>query len=168
MIKTVNINARIPVKSVTPPIYGVVKNVKMSSGDILKCLIRRAIVDEVLDDGSTVRLTMKNYFTDNGPVKTDKVDETVVELPAADVKIPEPDPVEVHSVPEAADITAVSVDEKTEEDSTDEVENTESVESEDSNINNSEDSSNDEQNETKTFTSGQNDNQVPARNKKKH
>lgn len=66
MTKRVNIRTYIPVRSLTPPIHGTYNNIIMSTGDILKCLCKRAIVDEILPDGSTVRLTMKNYYTDNG------------------------------------------------------------------------------------------------------
>lgn len=66
MTKRVNINASVAIRNITPPIYGVCKNVIMSTGDILKCLCKRAIVDEILPDGSTVRLNMRNYYTDNG------------------------------------------------------------------------------------------------------
>lgn len=66
MTKRVNINAPVAIRNITPPIYGVCKNVIMSTGDILKCLCKRAIVDEILPDGSTVRLNMRNYYTDNG------------------------------------------------------------------------------------------------------
>ena len=66
MTKRVNINAPVAIRNITPPIYGVCKNVIMSTGDILKCLCKRAIVDEILPNGSTVRLNMRNYYTDNG------------------------------------------------------------------------------------------------------
>lgn len=64
MIKTVNIKADIPIKNVDPPIYGVHKGIKMNPSNILKCLCRRAIIEEVLSDGSTVRLTTKNFRED--------------------------------------------------------------------------------------------------------
>ena len=66
MTKRVNINAPVAIRTITPPIYGRVSNIVMTTGDILKCLCKRAVVDEILPDGSTVRLTMKNYYTDNG------------------------------------------------------------------------------------------------------
>ena len=66
MTKRVNINAPVAIKTITPPIYGTCKNVIMTTGDILKCLCRRAIVEEILPDGSTIRLNMRNYYTDNG------------------------------------------------------------------------------------------------------
>ena len=66
MTKRVNINAPVAIRTITPPIYGRVSNIVMTTGDILKCICKRAVVDEILPDGSTVRLTMKNYYTDNG------------------------------------------------------------------------------------------------------
>ena len=65
MTKIVNINARFPIKSITPPIYGTLTNVEMSTSNILKCLMRHAIIEEVLPDGSTIPLNYKNYYTDN-------------------------------------------------------------------------------------------------------
>ena len=62
--KIVNINARIPVKTVSPPIYGVKNGVEMSISDILKCLTRRAIIHQVLSDGSLIQLTTKNFRDD--------------------------------------------------------------------------------------------------------
>lgn len=66
MTKRVNIRTTMPVRNVTPPINGTLHDVIMTTGDVLKCLSKRAIVDEILPDGSTVRLTMRNYYTDNG------------------------------------------------------------------------------------------------------
>lgn len=66
MTKKVNINAPIAVRTVTPPIYGTVKGIFMTTGDILKCLCKRARIEEILPNGNLVNLTMKNYFTDNG------------------------------------------------------------------------------------------------------
>lgn len=64
--KRVNIKAPIAIRNITPPIYGTCNNIIMTSGDILKCLCKRAQVEEILPDGSTVKITMKNYYTDNG------------------------------------------------------------------------------------------------------
>lgn len=90
MIKKVNIKASVPIKDFRPPIYGTCNGIEMTTGDILKCLCKRAIVDEVLPDGSTIRLDLKNYYTDNTP-KT-------IEVPAADkVQVVETSvPVDVH------------------------------------------------------------------------
>lgn len=64
--KRVNIKAPVAVRNITPPIYGTCNNIIMTSGDILKCLCKRAQVEEILPDGSIVKITMKNYYTDNG------------------------------------------------------------------------------------------------------
>lgn len=66
MTKIVNIRTRVAVKTVTPPICGTVKGIVMTTGDILKCLCKRAQVEEVLPDGTTVKLNMSNYYIDNG------------------------------------------------------------------------------------------------------
>lgn len=66
MTKIVNIRTRVAVKTVTPPICGTVKGIVMTTGDILKCLCKRAQVEEVLPDGRTVKLNMSNYYMDNG------------------------------------------------------------------------------------------------------
>ena len=78
MTKIVNINARFPVKSIVPPIYGTLKNVEMSTSNILKCLIRHAIIEEVLPDGTTIPIDYKNYYTDNSKGH-EAVKEKVVE-----------------------------------------------------------------------------------------
>ena len=77
-IKTVNVNARVPVNSVHPPIYGTLKNVEMSTTIILKCLLRRAQVFEVFEDGSTLKLNLSNYYTDNtNAVKSTPATKTI-------------------------------------------------------------------------------------------
>lgn len=66
MTKIVNIRTRVAVRNVNPPISGSAKGIVMTTGDILKCLCKRAQVEEVLPDGTTVKLNMRNYYTDNG------------------------------------------------------------------------------------------------------
>lgn len=66
MTKIVNIRTRVAVRNVNPPISGSVKGIVMTTGDILKCLCKRAQVEEVLPNGTTVKLNMRNYYTDNG------------------------------------------------------------------------------------------------------
>lgn len=82
MTKRVNINAPIAIRNVNPPMYGVCKNVIMSTGDILKCLCKRAIIDEILPDGSTVRLNMRNYHLDNGAGLDVSVHNVTIGAPA--------------------------------------------------------------------------------------
>jgi hypothetical protein len=69
MVKKVNIYAPLPIRTVTPMIYGRLNNVCMSPANILKCLVGRATVHEVLSDGSLLKLNEKNYNTVNTPVK---------------------------------------------------------------------------------------------------
>ena len=66
MTKRVNVTTTIPVRTITPPLNGTYKDIIMSTGDILKCISRRAIVDEILPNGMNIRLTMGNYYSDNG------------------------------------------------------------------------------------------------------
>ena len=66
MTKRVNVKAPVAIRNITPPIYGTCKDIVMTTGDILKCICKRAIVEEILPDGSTIRLNMSNYYTDNG------------------------------------------------------------------------------------------------------
>ena len=66
MTKRVNVVTKVAVRNVNPPISGSYKNIIMSTSDILKLLSKRAMVEEILPDGSTVKLTMRNYYTDNG------------------------------------------------------------------------------------------------------
>ena len=96
MTKRVNINAKVPVRDIKPPIYGTLNNIVMSTGNILKCLCKRAIVDEILPDGSTVRLTMKNYYTDNGAGLTAAPNPTkkkAAAKTAKSVKVHKPEPI---------------------------------------------------------------------------
>ena len=66
MTKRVNVYAQVAVRNVTPPIHGTCKDIVMTTGDILKCLCKRARVEEIMPDGKTIRLNMSNYYTDNG------------------------------------------------------------------------------------------------------
>lgn len=102
MIKKVNIRASVPIKDFRPPIYGTCNGIEMTTGEILKCLCKRAIVDEVLPDGSTIRLDLKNYYTDNTP-------KTTTEVPAADkVQVVETSvPVDVHDETPVTELESV-------------------------------------------------------------
>ena len=88
--KKVNITANIPIKTVTPPIYGVKKNITMTISDIMKCLTRRAIVEQVLSDGSTVRLTDKNFRYDfeaelQERLRAEKINSKIVTPPTGNI-----------------------------------------------------------------------------------
>ena len=78
--KKVNVSAPTMVTNTHPQLYGFVPNVTLTLEDILKCLVRRGVtVDEILNDGSTIRLNLKNYMNNNNPVKAAEKEE---EIPA--------------------------------------------------------------------------------------
>lgn len=66
MTKRVNVRTVVAVRTTNPPISGTYKNVIMTTSDILKCLCRRAHVEEILPNGKTIKLNMHNYYLDNG------------------------------------------------------------------------------------------------------
>ena len=91
MVKRVNVNAPIPIRTVTPYIYGRLENVSMSPSTILKCLIGRATVHEILSDGTLLKLNEKNYNTENKPAgkkvtKPGKVATPKSAISSSDVK----------------------------------------------------------------------------------
>lgn len=65
MTKYVSVRTRVAVRNTNPPICGSYTGI-MTTGDILKCICKRAKVEEILPDGRTVLLNMSNYYTDNG------------------------------------------------------------------------------------------------------
>ena len=97
--KVVNVKADIPLRDFKPPIHGTCKNVTMTTGQILRCLCKRAIVDEVLPDGSTIRLNMSNYYLDNSSSVTTKTEVPAAE-PEAKTQVVETRP-DVNEEPEA-------------------------------------------------------------------
>lgn len=120
MTKRVNIKTTIPVRNITPPLSGTCKDIIMTTGDILKCLCKRAVVEEILPDGSTIKLNMHNYYTDNGAglyVTRETKQAAVIEIDAKKVEE------ENNSV----EISGIMVDDKKEE----EIDN---IESNDNNI----------------------------------
>lgn len=67
MTKTVNIYPNGAITTLNPPIRSRVLGVTKSVAEIRKCIIAKAIVDEVLPGGKTVRLDFSNYDKDNNP-----------------------------------------------------------------------------------------------------
>lgn len=67
MVKNVKIHAPIAIKTVVPTIYGDIEKTSMSPANIMKCLIGRATVWEILSDGSLLKLNSSNYNTVNRP-----------------------------------------------------------------------------------------------------
>lgn len=77
MNKTVNIYPRTPITTLNPPIRGIVRNVVKSTKEIRECIIARAVVEEVLSDGSTLILDFSNYNKDNN---SNPIDASVNEI----------------------------------------------------------------------------------------
>lgn len=110
MTKRVNVRANVAVRNINPPIHGTCNDIIMTTGDILKCLCKRAHVEEILPNGTTVTLNMKNYFTDNGAglfVKKEKQQH---------VEVKKPEPEKADKAPEVPETPVVeTADEKKEE-----------------------------------------------------
>lgn len=82
-MKRVNISTRLPIRSVNPPITGRKNNIELSTQDIRACILSGAFVDEILPDGSTVRLSLSNYTKDNYVAKPEVKVETPVTVEEA-------------------------------------------------------------------------------------
>lgn len=61
MLKKVNVFPMVPIYSIKNPIVGTTFNVELSTGDILCCIYARAKVEEILPNGTTINLDLKNY-----------------------------------------------------------------------------------------------------------
>ena len=94
--KIVNIKADVPIRDFKPPIHGTCNRITMTTGQILRCLCKRAVIDEVLPDGTTVRLNMSNYHLDNTrlmnnnavpAIHTEEVEKQVVETKPVDMTV---------------------------------------------------------------------------------
>lgn len=117
MTKTVNIQATIPVRTLAYPICGVIKNIEMEVGDIFKCICGRAFVDEILSDGTLVRLGMENYNKDNETQPVEFVEEPPAEVvPPAEEFIEDPAeeaPLAPVTIPPTAPVEEVVVEDET-------------------------------------------------------
>ena len=98
MFKTVNIFPKFPIIGVNPPIRTAVRKVTKSTADIRTCIIARAIVEEILEDGSTVILDLNNFDKDNSnPVVEEPIAEPEDTIPVQEevsepVEVVEPEP----------------------------------------------------------------------------
>lgn len=98
MFKTVNIFPKFPIISVNPPIRTSVRRVTKSTTDIRACIIARAIVEEVLPDGSTIVLDLNNFDKDNSniavkkPIAEPEDTVPVQEEVSEPVEVSEPEP----------------------------------------------------------------------------
>lgn len=125
--KVVNVYPNKAITSINPPIRSKVMKVTMPITSIRKCIIERAIVDEVLPDGRTVRLDFTNYDKDNS-VKTvedavkeaeSKIEDEVTDEITVDDS-DEEDEI-VHIVEETDEEEAVPAEEEKVEDAIEEV-----------------------------------------------
>lgn len=89
MKKHVNVYATNPIRNIIPPLMGTYLNIEMDEIDIYKCICGRAIVDEVLSDGSLVRLDFNNYKKINEK-KVEVKTEPEVAVPVVEEPIVEP------------------------------------------------------------------------------
>lgn len=73
-------------------IVGSLKETYLTVGEIVQCLQRKAFVEEILEDGSTIQLTIMNYDKDNNAnIRAKMAKEGKLEAP----KAVEPNKVEV-------------------------------------------------------------------------
>ena len=82
--KLVNIYPTMPITDFNPPMRVPTKRVYKTIGEIRTCLIRRAIVDEIMPDGSTVRLGLDNYNAVLNPIAKEEETEVVTSKPEVD------------------------------------------------------------------------------------
>lgn len=65
MKKRVNIETCIPLTIFQSPIVGKVMNLELTTDEIYSCICQKALVEEILSNGSTVALDFSNYAIDN-------------------------------------------------------------------------------------------------------
>jgi len=84
MMKVINLYTRAPITALSVPIRGTAMGLHLHVKDIFKCMCQKAVIDEVLKDGSLVRLDMANYNTNNEPVIEEAIVEEVITPPVVD------------------------------------------------------------------------------------
>ena len=65
MIKRVNVRTTTEIRNIQTPIFNSRKNITMNTMDIRTCLMKGAYVDEILNNGTVLRLNLYNYNKDN-------------------------------------------------------------------------------------------------------
>ena len=73
------------VLSVTPPIYRTAMGIELTESDIQRCLWAKAVVEEILPDGSIIPLGFDNFNKDNNPNK-EEVKPQAQPAPVKEVK----------------------------------------------------------------------------------
>ena len=88
MTKKVNIYPTRPIVTVNPPIRSAVKNVTKPLPDIRACIMARAIVEEIMEDGRVTNLDLNNYDKDNtGSIPTVKINVDLTDATKEDVAV---------------------------------------------------------------------------------
>lgn len=77
MKKKVDITPTLPIFQLRVPVVGPVMNYEMAIGDIGVCIYARALVDEILEDGTKVRLNLQNYDKDNSHLAKSNIEKIV-------------------------------------------------------------------------------------------
>ena len=75
LVKKVNIYPSMPITGLNPVIRTATKNVFKSVEEIKICINARAIVEEILGNGKTLRLNLSNYDKDNITNKKPVIEE---------------------------------------------------------------------------------------------
>lgn len=78
LTKVVNIYPSTPITGVNPPIRSAVRHVTKSVKDIRACIMGRAKVEEILPNGSVIKLGLDNYDKENYVVSEDVVANNTV------------------------------------------------------------------------------------------
>ena len=76
MIKRVNVRTTTAIRDIQTPIYNSRQNILMSTMDIRTCLMKGAYVDEILNNGTVIRLDLFNYNNDHNSSISSVVDVT--------------------------------------------------------------------------------------------
>lgn len=74
------------VLSLTPPIYRTAMGIELTESDIQRCLWAKAVVEEILPDGTIVPLNLSNFNKDNGGKKQEVKEEVKPQVQAAPIK----------------------------------------------------------------------------------
>lgn len=69
IVKKVNLYARMPIAIKRAILRGNYTNIELNEDEIRQLLYRKAVIDEILSDGSTVRLDFTNYNKVNKSAK---------------------------------------------------------------------------------------------------
>lgn len=125
MKKLVNVYTRYVIRGLKGiPIRSTVRAIELDTEDIRTCILAKAVVEEVLDDGSTLPLNFVNYNKDNNAqfrqaAPAPKPEKKVESAPVVEAPVAEPVVEETAEVVEDA-VEETATEEATEEETTDE------------------------------------------------